>query len=191
MSSGREDIDVLMLGTGRPFALEVLDPRKEPSLDALKEIESAINNKNGPVQVRNLRFVTKEQLKLIKEGEESKIKSYRAKVWFTKPMSNDELDKITAAASGKGGLTIHQKTPIRVLHRRASKVRPRIVHSLRWERIDDHNIYLHLDTQAGTYIKEFIHGDLGRTEPNIASLAKCEADITELDVLEVQLDGWA
>ena len=29
---------------------------------------------------------------------------------------------------------------------------------------------LHLVSSAGTYIKEFIHGDLGRTLPNVGSL---------------------
>ena len=44
-----------------------------------------------------------------------------------------------------------------------------------------------LETQAGTYIKEFVHGDLGRTFPNLSSLLECEADIYQLDVAEVTL----
>lgn len=35
---------------------------------------------------------------------------------------------------------------------------------------------------AGTYIKEFVHGDLGRTVPSIGSLLDSEADILQLDV---------
>lgn len=41
---------------------------------------------------------------------------------------------------------------------------------------------LNLKTQAGTYVKEFVHGDLGRTTPSIAELLKCNADIVSLDV---------
>lgn len=37
-------------------------------------------------------------------------------------------------------------------------------------------------SSAGTYIKEFIHGDLGRTLPNIGSFLKTKADILQLDV---------
>ena len=44
---------------------------------------------------------------------------------------------------------------------------------------------LELDTSAGMYIKEFVHGDLGRTEPSLASLVGCDADILQLDVLDV------
>lgn len=37
------------------------------------------------------------------------------------------------------------------------------------------------------YIKEFIHGDLGRTKPSLGDLLDCYADILALDVLEVDL----
>ena len=37
------------------------------------------------------------------------------------------------------------------------------------------------------YIKEFVHGDFGRTKPNMGELLQTEADILELDV-EVTLE---
>lgn len=37
-----------------------------------------------------------------------------------------------------------------------------------------------------SYIKEFVHGDFGRTKPNLCDLMKTDADILELDV-EVRL----
>jgi len=53
--------------------------------------------------------------------------------------------------------------------------------------INAHFVILDLETQAGTYIKEFIHGDLGRTTPNFGALMGCETDILQLDVLSVDL----
>ena len=52
--------------------------------------------------------------------------------------------------------------------------------------------YLQLDltTQAGTYVKEFVHGDFGRTHPNLGSLLGCSADILQLDVMGLK-DGHA
>lgn len=47
--------------------------------------------------------------------------------------------------------------------------------------------HLH-QTSAGTYIKEFVHGDFGRTQPNVGSLLGCTATITQLDVMDVHLD---
>lgn len=36
--------------------------------------------------------------------------------------------------------------------------------------------------QVCSYIKEFVHGDFGRTKPNLCDLMKTDADILELDV---------
>ena len=41
---------------------------------------------------------------------------------------------------------------------------------------------LTLCTQAGTYVKEFVHGDFGRTSPNLCSILNCDVDIIALDV---------
>lgn len=60
------------------------------------------------------------------------------------------------------------------------------------ERLAESSQYflLHLCTQAGTYIKEFVHGDLGRTYPNIGSILGCMAEILQLDVTDVKMDGF-
>ena len=54
--------------------------------------------------------------------------------------------------------------------------------------INNHFIILDLETQAGTYVKEFVHGDLGRTNPNIGTILGCDADILQLDVLSVDIN---
>ena len=41
---------------------------------------------------------------------------------------------------------------------------------------------LSLCTQAGTYVKEFVHGDFGRTSPSLCSIIECDVDIIALDV---------
>ena len=47
---------------------------------------------------------------------------------------------------------------------------------------------LQLTTQAGTYIKEFVHSDGGRTVPSLGRLLGCTAEILQLDVTEVHMD---
>lgn len=43
---------------------------------------------------------------------------------------------------------------------------------------------LELNTQAGTYIKEFVHGDFGRTQPSLGDLlGSVNVDILALDVV--------
>lgn len=42
---------------------------------------------------------------------------------------------------------------------------------------------LRVVTSAGTYVKEFVHGDFGRTHPSVSSILECKTDITQLDVI--------
>lgn len=49
-------------------------------------------------------------------------------------------------------------------------------------------IVLDIITQAGTYIKELVHGEFGRTEPSISALIKKDIDIIALDVMKVDLN---
>ena len=185
-SSGREDVDVLMLGKGRPFLLELVNPMNLSVSDAeLGELEREVNASTEQVAVRMLKAVSKESSALLKQGEEEKRKVYSALVWTEEEIEEEailELDK-------KSDIVIQQRTPMRVLHRRTLAVRERTIYSLKTERIDGHHFLLRLETQAGTYIKEFVHGDFGRTQPNISTLLGCTADILSLDVLDVHL-SW-
>ena len=54
---------------------------------------------------------------------------------------------------------------------------------------ENHQLFLlKLATQAGTYVKEFVHGDFDRTVPNLANILGCDVDIIALDVEEIVLD---
>jgi tRNA pseudouridine synthase 10 len=52
-----------------------------------------------------------------------------------------------------------------------------MVYRMRAVYVNPHFFTLSLLAQAGTYIKELVHGDLGRTFPNIGSILDTEADI--------------
>ena len=47
---------------------------------------------------------------------------------------------------------------------------------------------LELCCDAGTYVKELVHGDLGRTHPSLSSLLECPVDLIALDVVAVEHD---
>lgn len=50
---------------------------------------------------------------------------------------------------------------------------------------------LDLEAEAGTYIKEFCHGDFGRTQPNVGTLlGNVEVQIAELDVVHISLNSF-
>ncbi|RZB39735.1 tRNA pseudouridine synthase Pus10 [Asbolus verrucosus] len=58
------------------------------------------------------------------------------------------------------------------------------------EELTGRNDLFELDmvTQAGTYIKEFVHGDFGRTKPSLSEIIGGHVDIVALDVLDIHLD---
>ncbi|XP_066863656.1 tRNA pseudouridine synthase Pus10 isoform X2 [Kogia breviceps] len=184
-SSGREDVDVRTLGNGRPFAIELVNPhRVHFTSQEIKELQQKINNSSNKIQVRDLQLVTREAIGHMKEGEEEKTKTYSALIWTNKAIQRKDIEFLDDIKD----LKIDQKTPLRVLHRRPLAVRTRIIHSMETHYVDEHHFRLYLKTQAGTYIKEFVHGDFGRTKPNICSLMDVTADILELDVESVDVD---
>ncbi|XP_069464132.1 tRNA pseudouridine synthase Pus10 isoform X2 [Ambystoma mexicanum] len=184
-SSGREDVDVRTLGKGRPFAVELVNPRKVKfTTKDIKEIQQEINHSSDKIKVRDLQVVTRDAVGHMKEGEEEKTKCYSALIWTEKFIQREDI----AFLDDMKELKLDQKTPLRVLHRRPLAVRVRIIHTMRTEYVDEHHFRLYLKTQAGTYIKEFVHGDFGRTQPNIGSLMKTTADILQLDVESVDVD---
>ncbi|KAL6882634.1 hypothetical protein ACP4OV_011324 [Aristida adscensionis] len=186
-AAGREDIDVRMLGSGRPFLVEILNVRSIPSATEVQQIAERINNsEQNYVRVRNLKLVGEEIWAMMREGEAEKQKQYAALVWTSRELADSDLRNIALMKD----MEIVQKTPIRVLHRRSPLERKRIIHWMEIEKVPGSSNYflLHLCTQAGTYIKEFVHGDLGRTHPSVGSMLRCRAEILQLDVTDVKMD---
>ncbi len=175
--AGREDIDALMLGDGRPFVVEAKKPHLR-SID-LNALASEINgNSAGKIEVLGLKFVeseTVEQLKSMKADKE-----YRMKIEHrtTEEKLKSSLDIIS-------GNLIKQKTPTRVLHRRADLERTRKVHRADLESFDVDTAVLMIRCEGGLYVKELVSGDGGRTVPSVASLTGSEAKVIELEVTKV------
>lgn len=69
------------------------------------------------------------------------------------------------------------------LFRRTVMTRQRSISGLSAVLTDPYHFRLRLTTQAGTYVKEFVHGDFGRTKPNLTTILNRFVDILELDVL--------
>uniref|UniRef100_F6PH90 tRNA pseudouridine(55) synthase n=1 Tax=Ciona intestinalis TaxID=7719 RepID=F6PH90_CIOIN len=189
-SSGREDVDVRMLGRGRPFILELIDPRISTcSTDEMKDLQTKINSSTDLVRVRDLQIVEKSDCKTLKQGEEEKTKSYSALCCFLDTPGQETIEKLELLRQ-KNGVIVYQNTPIRVLHRRPLASRPRCIHTMVADRLTDSEprlFKLRLCTQAGTYVKEFVHGDFGRTSPSLRDLVGAEVDILCLDVDSVDV----
>ena len=177
---GREDVDVRMLGNGRPFVLEIKNP-KIRSLD-LNKIANEINKINKSfVEVDSLRFSNHLEIERLKSAEFKK--TYRATVKFDKIINNEKLKKATECLHDS---KIGQLTPSRVAHRRADMVREKHIYYCNVESVDGSKAVLTFEAESGTYIKELISGDNGRTKPSISEIMKIPCKVTKLDVIEIK-----
>lgn len=175
--SGREDVDAKCLGK-RPFVLEILEP-EERNLN-LKKLQEKINKENeDKIEVFNLEFTHKDKIEEIKERKADK--TYRIVLELGKEVSEEEMENLKEI---KG--TIKQRTPTRVEHRRAGKIRKREVKDISWKKIGEKKIELKVKGEAGLYIKELATGDKDKTEPSVAQILDTDVEWIELDVLEVE-----
>ena len=177
---GREDVDVRMLGKGRPFILELVEPKKR-SAD-LEKLENEINSKNPEmVTVHNLSFCKKEDVAALKNTEFAKI--YRARCVCKGNVSKENV-------LGLSGMEIEivQRTPERVEKRRSDIERPKSAKIVAVNFISENEFEADILSSHGLYIKEFVSGDNGRTVPSISSLLGKGCVCKELDVLEIVLN---
>ncbi len=181
--AGREDVDARMLGRGRPFVVEILEPKRR-TID-LSEVADAVHRAaEGRVEVAEMAPAHPETIEHIKNA--SADKRYRMRVNFERPVAEDALSRALAELLGQ----IQQRTPTRVRHRRADLVRERTVHTATGELLSPKAAEIEVHCGGGLYVKELISGDDEATQPNLSALLGVHARVTELDVLEV-LDSTA
>jgi tRNA pseudouridine synthase 10 len=179
-AAGREDIDARMLGRGRPFVVEVKKPKRR-FMD-LRDLTKAINEQaEGKVKVVNLRFADKDTVRTLKK-QEGAAKVYKVVVEVDRDVSDEELEILEQTLTNT---MIHQRTPLRVLHRRADRIREKYIYEAKIKRLKPNRMELRIRCQGGLYIKELITGDEGRTDPNVAEIVGAKAEPVRLDVLNI------
>ncbi len=178
--AGREDVDAKMRGTGRPFVIEVKNPKRR-AVDT-HALENDIDEfAGGKVEVEGLRRATHEMVERVKELDAHK--TYSMRVEFADSVDDEAFADALAALDGT---IIEQHTPQRVDHRRASRTRKRTVYEIKGDLHDAHHATIELRGAGGLYVKELMSGDDGRTEPSLAGLLGVESEVTELDVIAVE-----
>jgi tRNA pseudouridine synthase 10 len=181
--SGREDIDARMLGTGRPFILEISEPKKRQL--NFNELEQVINsNAEGKITATLEGLTNRAKVRELKTKSSRNAKGYRAVISLGAPLTLEKSD-LDTLADELSNVVIKQRTPLRVAHRRADKIRSRKVISFQIEKIDSQSLTAYIICEGGLYVKELINGDEGRTQPNLSDYLNIPAEVTHLDVIEV------
>ena len=180
---GREDIDVRCLGKGRPFVIEIKKPGTR-KID-LEEIQNIVNqNAKEKIEINSLRWSNRSEVVKVKESRSEKSYTIRFRV--------DEIpdqETVIAAISTLSGVTLSQETPQRVSHRRAAKTRKRKVIELSDIIVEEDEVQFFVRCEAGTYVKELVHSDEGRTVPSVSSvLGDKECTVIWLDVEDIHYE---
>ena len=168
---------------------------KESDAEKSYEIRFKISNKKPTIQENALVVPDKKKGKRRRGRHQKHVqKDVEAK---EEKMNLDEeeekeplpdLPDLTETLAALSGVDIEQRTPERVQHRRADRIRKRKVVNIDIKQIEADEVVLVLRTQSGTYVKEFVHGDKGRTQPSVAASLGRACDVVELDVIEVHSD---
>ncbi len=173
---GREDIDARMLGDGRPFVLEISDPKvRNIDLDELQRRAC-----NEMAAYNSLHFVKREAVERYKGAAADKV--YRVHVIADGKVNKERVFDV--ALSFKNA-NIDQRTPQRVEHRRADLVRRRRIHWVKADAVNEDSFDLELETDSGTYVKEFVSGDDGRSVPSFSERLGVRCKVETLDVLAI------
>ncbi|MFI5414646.1 MAG: tRNA pseudouridine(54/55) synthase Pus10 [Candidatus Lutacidiplasmatales archaeon] len=177
---GREDIDARMLGRGRPFVLEIRRPKRRTVV--LADIVAEVN-RDAKDRVEVLEMTLAEAADVVRVKEASPLKSYRVGVAGVVAVA-----KINEALTFATTRAIAQRTPRRVAPRRADRVRTRRIVAASLVEATEGRFTLELRAEAGTYIKEWVEGDDGRTDPSLSLLLGAPLTVEFLDVIEIHDD---
>ncbi|MEM0455924.1 MAG: hypothetical protein QXL02_01545 [Candidatus Anstonellales archaeon] len=158
-ASGREDIDAFNIA-GRPFVMEIHEPVR-------------YNVSPGIIQSQGIVAVIYGRVRRIMRTLVSDSHFDKSYICYHKELSDEEISILSSSPV----LRISQYTPSRVEHRRALKTRYRKIYRIRAFRN-----FSYIYAEAGAYIKEFFHGDKGRTSPCISSILNREINCDTLIV---------
>ena len=149
--------------------LEIIKPMKR-NFD-FQKLAKKIDKR---VKVRKMRSSDIAEVRKIKESRADK--TYRAIILCDRKIKKSDLKMLNSLKE------IKQKTPQRVLHRRADRFRHRKIKSIKYKYINPKKFLFEVRAEAGLYIKELISGDDGRTQPNVSLLLGTQCTCKELDV---------
>ena len=148
----------------------------------LAALEAEINRTaEGRVSVAIKRWSDRAEVETLKSNKAHK--KYRILVEVEGELSAEEFAN---ALKTLQGVTIQQRTPERVAHRRADKIRERKVLDIEYVGEQDGKFVVEVLGEAGLYIKELVSGDQGRTIPSLAEILQRSAHVTSLDVMQVE-----
>jgi tRNA pseudouridine synthase 10 len=160
---GGEDKESLVLGKGRPFFAEIIEPKRRIIVEhkiSLNEkgIELFVLNASKNLPQYPMSYVSRTRISIIAEGL----------------VSNKELECLTLLS----GRTIWFRNKKRIVSRE--------VHRVKVGKVDGKNFELEIIAEGGLHIKQFVGGK-EYCEPNISALLGFKCECSNFDIIDVWL----
>ena len=141
----------------------------------------------GDLKISAFSWTTRDVMTRLKAHAEFAQKVYRTLIFIPECLSRSEFDVLCCQCTRLfTNAEIQQRTPTRILARKPDRTRSKQIHSLECEWVDPAHLRATVVAQGGTYIKELISGDGGRTHPSLSEIAQKEMMCVELDVIEIR-----
>jgi len=176
----REGLDTLVVGGGRPFILEVKKPKdRQLDLDALMK---AVNEAHaGRLSIRELRFSSKDEVKRLKRSE----KTEETYVAFVQALGEVPVERLEALEQAFKGVEVRQGTL-----RSRSAGKQRYVYEAKVKREGPMGFQVTVRLQGGLDPRGLITGKGRETSPNMAEHIGTELNITRLELISVEQEGF-
>ncbi|HEY7570266.1 MAG TPA: hypothetical protein VH796_02740 [Nitrososphaeraceae archaeon] len=158
---GSEDKDSLVLGSGRPFFLEIQDPRKRRFPNNSLIIEE------GKISARLAILETG----YLTSGTRTRTIT-KIMIRCTKPLSAEDLKKLDSLTS----TIVKFKSKFALIEKK--------IYSVLVDKIDLSLFYLTINADSGLPIKQFVGGK-DYANPNISMLLSSQCDCLSFDILDV------
>lgn len=174
-SAGREDDDLRMQGSGRPFVVEVKKPRRRPpDLEALQEAIAEASD--GAVEVEGLTPADSDMVGHLSGADV--VQTYRLTLSLEDAVDEAALDDAVAKLDGA-----------RVKQQVERDGRPtdmfRRIGGVTGELIAPDEVEIEVGSPGDVDLELLAHGGDGESDPNLAELLETEIEVTALAVVAV------
>lgn len=179
-SAGREGVDVLVVGTGRPFVLEVEDPRHR--IADISQIATLIEAAaSGRVEVNDLAFATSDMVGFV--SQRPFRQRFRLTLEFDVPV---EKESFHDAVFGLDGAPIRRHIRGEELaggQRPHDVVRTLLAVDGTWE--DERSGTVAFELESGIDPESIATGNGGTVEPSLTDGLETDVTVTEVAIVAV------
>lgn len=175
-AAGREDDDVLVLGDGRPFVVEVKEPSiRPPDVDEIQEQIAEISD--GVVEIRRLTTAKRDVVARLTQMSIQEL--YRIELTFSEPVARSAFED---AISELDSASVRQ----RIEHDDRVTEQVRVMDGVTGEFVSATEATVDIESTDGLNLEALMRGGTNRSDPNLGDLLDTEVSIDSIAIVAVE-----